>query len=152
MNESRIIRVEHAWDRFAEIQELYYSVLYRGWGVPRGADWYHDANGSIFAVALGPEDRLMGAARLLPAAGDRSRQIRQVAVAADAHGSGLGRRLMWDLEALALEQGANELWLHSRSSAYGFYQRLGFIPEGDEFDSELTGIRHTTMRKPLQSS
>lgn len=150
MQESRIVRLDHSWDRFAEIQELYYSVLYREYGVPREADWYHDANGSVFAVALSADDRVVGAARLLPAPGDASRQIRQVAVAEDAHGQGLGRRLLLDLESLAAEQGAKELWLNSRSSAYGFYERLGFRKEGMEFESELTGILHTTMRKQLQ--
>lgn len=152
MKDVRIVRVEHSWERFAEIQELYYSVLYSEYGVPRGADWYHDANGSIFAVALDGDDRVLGAARLLPAPGDSTRQIRQVAVAVDAHGAGLGRRLIFDLEAIAVEQGARELWLNSRSSAYGFYERLGFCPEGEEFESELTGINHTTMRKRLASA
>ena len=149
MNDIRIVRVGHPWVRFDEIQELYYSVLYAGFGVPREADWYHDAHGSTFAVALGPDDAVLGAARLLPAPGDASRQIRQVAVAKHVHGSGLGRRLLHDLEALAAEEGASELWLNSRSSAYGFYERLGFVREGAEFESELTGIMHTTMRKRL---
>lgn len=149
MNDVRIVRVSHAWARFGDIQNLYYSVLYAGFGVPREADWYHDANGSVFAVALGPTDEVLGAARLLPAPGAASRQIRQVAVSKHAHGAGLGRRLLLDLEDLAAEEGARELWLNSRSSAYGFYERLGFVREGDEFESELTGIMHTTMRKRL---
>lgn len=152
MNDARIVRVEHSWPRFAEIQNLYYLVLYAGFGVPRDADWYHDANGSVFAVALGPADEVLGAARLLPSPGDPARQVRQVAVAAQAHGAGLGRRLLLDLEELAVEQGACELWLNSRSSAYGFYERLGFDRDGEEFESELTGIMHTTMRKPLTRS
>jgi len=152
VNDAQIVRVTHAWPRFAEIQNLYYAVLYADFGVPRGADWYHDANGSIFAVALGPADEILGAARLLPSPGDTARQVRQVAVAPHAHGAGLGRRLLLDLEALAAEQGAGELWLNSRSSAYGFYERLGFVREGEEFESELTGIMHTTMRKSLTHS
>ncbi len=149
MNDTRIIRVQHAWERFGEIQNLYFSVLYADFGVPRGADWYHDANGSVFAVVLDDSEAILGAARLLPAAGCASRQVRQVAVAPHAHGRGLGRLLIFDLEALAAEEGAHELWLKSRSSAYGFYERLGFVREGVEFESELTGIMHTTMRKRI---
>jgi len=147
VRESNILLLEHSWSRFAEIEELYYSVLYSGFGVSRDADWYHDANGSVFAVALDADDRVIGAARLLPVAGDPLRQIRQVAVAHDAHGNGLGRRLLLELERVALEQGARELWLNSRDSAYGFYERLGFTKDGAEFESELTGILHTCMRK-----
>ena len=53
------------------------------------------------------------------------------------------------LEQLAAAQGATEVWLNSRHSAYGFYERLGYLAEGDEYDSELTGIRHRLMRKQL---
>jgi len=149
VDDTQIIRVQHAWERFGEIQNLYFSVLYAEFGVPRGADWYHDANGSVFAVALDDSGAILGAARLLPSAGCASRQVRQVAVAPHAHGRGLGRQLLLDLEALAAEEGAQELWLNSRSSAYGFYERLGFVREGEEFESELTGIMHTTMRKRI---
>ncbi len=152
MNDITIIRVHHAWERFGEIQNLYYAVLYAEFDVPRGADWYHDANGSVFAVAVDDSGAILGAARLLPAPGSASRQVRQVAVAPQAHGRGLGRSLLLDLEALAAEQGARELWLNSRSTAYGFYERLGFVREGEEFESELTGIMHTTMRKRLAAS
>lgn len=152
MNDTAIIRVHHDWERFSEIQNLYFSVLYADFGVPRGADWYHDAHGSVFAVALDDSGAILGAARLLPAPGAVSRQLRQVAVAPAAHGRGLGRLLLLDLEALAIEEGASELWLNSRSTAYGFYERLGYSREGEEFESELTGIMHTTMRKRLVSA
>lgn len=149
VSDATIIRVHHAWERFDEIQNLYFTVLYADFGVPRGVDWYHDANGSTFAVALDDSGAILGAARLLPAPGSSSRQVRQVAVAPHAHGRGLGRLLILNLETLAAEEGAHELWLNSRSSAYGFYERLGFVREGEEFESELTGIIHTTMRKRL---
>lgn len=149
MPEVRIIEIDHGWSRFPEVQALYFTVLYEGFGVPSGADWYHDANGSVFAVGLGAMGRLLGAARLLPAPGDGARQIRQVAVSPEYHGSGLGRRLVSTLERRAAAEGATELWLNSRHTAYGFYERLGFLPEGPEFDSELTGIRHRLMRKQI---
>ena len=147
MSAVRILEVDHAWPRFDEVRALYYDVLYEGFGVPRGADWYHDANGSIFAIGLADDGSLLGAARLLPGAGDVSRQIRQVAVSPAFHGAGLGRQLVTALEQRAVTEGATEVWLNSRHSAYGFYERLGFVPEGAEFDSELTGIRHRLMRK-----
>lgn len=144
-----VAEVDHGWPRFAEIQTLYYAVLYKGFGVPVGANWYHDAHGSIFAIGLADDGRLLGAARLLPAAGDEARQIRQVAVSPDCHGAGLGRRLVTTLEQRAAAEGATQVWLNSRYTAYGFYERLGFIAIGAEFDSELTGIRHRLMRKQL---
>jgi predicted GNAT family N-acyltransferase len=141
--------VRNEWYRFGEILDLCYEVLYRDFGVPREGDWYHPANGSEFAVALGGDGSILGTARLLPAPGDASRQVRQVAVNANEHGRGVGRALMGELERTALGDGANELWLHARENAWGFYGRLGYLAEGEVFVSALTGIPHRTMRKRL---
>ena len=146
----RIEIVTHAWDRFEELLELDYEILYEPYGVRREGEWYHPAHGSEFAVALDAADlALLGSARLLPAPGDVSRQVRQVAVATHARERGIGRALMAALEEIARREGAGELWLNSRASAYGFYERLGFVGEGEEFVSALTGILHRTMRKRL---
>ena len=147
MAEFHIIIVRHGWERFEELLDLSYAVLYGPFGVAREAEWYHPANGSEFAVAIGERGELLGTARLLP--GGVSRQVRQVVVAPDAHGRGVGRTLMGALESLAAEEGTTELWLHSRRTAVGFYERLGYVGEGQEFTSKLTGIPHLTMRKPL---
>ena len=48
---------------------------------------------------------LLGSARLLPAAGDASRQVRQVAVAPERAWAGVGRALMDALEAIAAAGG-----------------------------------------------
>ena len=149
MNGFSVERVTHDWYRFEEVLDLCYDVLYRAYGVPRQGDWYHPANGSTFAVALGEGGVLVGSARLLPAPGDHARQVRQVAVAPDSHGKGIGRELMLDLEWTAAAEGAVESWLHVRDNAFGFYERLGYVPEGPAFVSTLTGIPHRTMRKRL---
>jgi predicted GNAT family N-acyltransferase len=141
----------HSWERFDELLDLSYEVLYRDFGVPRDGDWYHPANGSSFAIALGSGGALLGTARLLPAPQDHTRQVRQVAVGHDAHGRGVGRALMNELERLAAAEGAEEIWLHARDTAFGFYGRLGYVPEGELFVSKLTGIPHRTMRKQLGS-
>ena len=142
--------VTHEWDRFADVLDLSYAILYRPWGVPLQGDWYHPANGSEFAVALDAEGRLLGTARLLPAPGDLSRQVRQVAVDPIARRRGVGCALMGAVERVAAEEGADELWLHARENAFSFYRRLGYLPEGDVFVSELTGIPHRMMRRPLE--
>lgn len=150
--------VTHDWARFDELQQLSYEVLYQRYGVARDGDWYHPANGSEFSVAIAEtndaaaQGAILGSARLLPfEAGSLSRQVRQVAVAPAAQGAGVGRVLMEALERIAAREGATELWLNARASAYGFYERLGFVAEGDEFVSALTGIPHRTMRKRLNA-
>jgi len=75
--------------------------------------------------------------------------VRQVAVSASARRRGIGHALMAELERVAAKTGAPELWLQAREHAFGFYERLGYIPEGEIFVSGLTGIPHRTMRKRL---
>jgi ribosomal protein S18 acetylase RimI-like enzyme len=147
--------VSPEWDRFDEVLHLAFAVLYRPFGVTWpdesvGADWLHPEAGTHLAVALSGAGDLLGSARLLPAAGDSSRQVRQVAVSPDARRTGVGRALMLALEARAAEEGATETWLNSRNSAYGFYESLGYTLEGEEFVSEVTGIPHRAARKQLR--
>jgi len=143
------------WERFEETLRLAFGVLYGPFGVSwpeeasEGDDWLHPAPGTLVAVAIAIDGELLGSARLLPAAGDASRQIRQVAVFPHARRLGVGRALMRALETRAAEEGARETWLNARDSAYGFYEALGYELHGEGFVSELTGIPHRAARKPL---
>jgi GNAT superfamily N-acetyltransferase len=143
------------WPRFGEIIERSFVVLYEPFGLARPdvaageADWRLPPPGTDVAVALGADGEILGSAWLLPAAGDPARQVRQVSVDAASRRIGVGVLLMRAIELRAAEQGAHELWLNARDSAFGFYERLGYIAEGDEFVSELTGIPHRLMRESL---
>ena len=143
------------WGRFDEVLALAFAVLYEPFGLSwpeelsRGADWMHPAAGTHVAVAIAEGGEVLGTARLLPAAGDAERQVRQMAVSPEAAGLGIGRALMLAIESVAAEEGARETWLNSRDTAYGFYQALGYVLEGEEFVSEITGIVHRPARKRL---
>ncbi|NTU72352.1 MAG: GNAT family N-acetyltransferase, partial [Coriobacteriia bacterium] len=147
MNGVTVTFVDHDWDRYREIAHLCSAVLYEPFGLAwehdlADAPWLTPEPGSVIAVALTPSGELVGTARLLPSAGDTERQVRQVAVADTVRGAGVGRALMVALEVRAQDQGAVELWLNARDSAYGFYAALGYELLGEEFVSELTGIPH----------
>jgi ribosomal protein S18 acetylase RimI-like enzyme len=71
-----------------------------------------------------------------------------MAVAPQAAGTGLGRQIMAALETQAQAAGLTEIVLHSRESAVGFYQRLGYAVV--EPSHTLFGvIPHFLMRKQL---
>lgn len=143
------------WGRFDESLRLAFAVLYQPFGlawpeeVSKGADWMHPAPDTHVAVAIAEGGELLGSARLLPSAGDAERQVRQMAVSPEARRLGVGRALMLALESKASEEGARETWLNSRNTAYGFYEALGYVLEGEEFVSEVTGIVHRAARKRL---
>jgi predicted GNAT family N-acyltransferase len=148
----RVDVVDESWERDAELAELLYRELYRDFGVARSAEWRHAEPGSVTLVALDEGGGLLGSARLLPHAGDASRQVRQVTVSRIARGMGVGRALMAAVEEHARTQGAIEIWLNARECAVGFYERLGYERFGNSFVSELTGIPHVAMRKALPSA
>jgi predicted GNAT family N-acyltransferase len=135
------------WPRMPEVAALRYAVLYEPFGVAPDGGWDTDEPGSRHAVALADDGEVLGYARLLPAPGDAERQVRQVTVAPDARGAGVGRALMGAVERRAAEEGAASVWLAARKEAVAFYERLGYAQVGGWFVSEMTGIPHVRMRK-----
>ncbi len=83
--------VDESWARDAELAALLYDELYRDFGVPPDAEWRHEESGSVTVVALGRAGELLGSARLLPGAGEPSRQVRQVVVSRTTREAGIGR-------------------------------------------------------------
>ncbi len=75
-------------------------------------------------------------------------RIRQVAVAADRQGRGLGRRLMLEAEAALAAKGFTRLELHARVSVEGFYRKLGYAPVGQEFLE--VSLPHIAMVKSVK--
>jgi len=91
-------------------------------------------------------DAPVGTARLLVkgAVG----KIGRVCVLPAARGTGLGAALILAaLEELRRVPGVTEACLGSQSHATGFYEKLGFVVEGDEFLD--AGIPHRHMRRAL---
>lgn len=137
------------WARADELSSLIFRVLYADFGVAVDSAWRELEPGSVTAVALAGDGRLMGTARLLPAAGDSERQIRQLAVAPTFVGRGVGSALMAALEVRARDEGATAIRLNARYTAIGYYVHGGYVAAGDTFVSGLTGILHHGMHKTL---
>ncbi|HEY1251899.1 MAG TPA: GNAT family N-acetyltransferase [Thermoanaerobaculia bacterium] len=74
-------------------------------------------------------------------------RIRQMAVSPSRQGEGLGRRLMEEVEAELRARGFTRLALSARVSAVGFYEKLGYTAEGDEYVQHT--IPHVWMTKSI---
>lgn len=74
-------------------------------------------------------------------------KVRQVAVATNQQGQGLGRKIMAACEGHAREKGYETVALHARETAVPFYLGLGYSLEGEPF--EEVGIPHRKMTKSL---
>jgi predicted GNAT family N-acyltransferase len=74
-------------------------------------------------------------------------KLRQMAVSPAAQGKGVGRQLLDRLHIELLRQGCEKIVLHARMSAVGFYSKLGYHVDGEEFTE--VGIPHRKMWKRL---
>jgi predicted GNAT family N-acyltransferase len=76
----------------------------------------------------------------------KTAHIRQVAVADEYQGKGLGRLIMAAAENAASAAGASTFKLHARDSARSFYEKIGYKTDGESFE-KLT-LKHWLMIKP----
>jgi len=86
-----------------------------------------------------------GCARLLPK-GDTAK-VQRVAVMPTHRGTGLGRQIMLAVLDHAGAAEFSQMILDSQTHAVPFYERLGFVAHGPEFDD--AGIPHRSMRLSL---
>ncbi|MBM3618756.1 MAG: GNAT family N-acetyltransferase [Alphaproteobacteria bacterium] len=86
------------------------------------------------------------ATAMLDIQGDSVR-IRQVSVHPDERGKGIGAGIMAFAEEVAKAAGVNLSSLHARETALAFYERIGYVAEGDYF--EESGLPHIRMTKRL---
>jgi predicted GNAT family N-acyltransferase len=79
---------------------------------------------------------------------DQTAKVERVAVLSEVRGQGIGQKLMIYIETLLLERQVTEVYMHAQEPVREFYEKLGFVPEGKQF--EEAGIPHVTMRKLLR--
>lgn len=126
-----------------QVVDLRFDVLMAPFGVERNDDW-NDADPASYHLVALEGDRVIAYARLL--AEGRTGQIRQVAVAFDRQGAGVGSALMREVCRRSGELGLEVVYLHARHTAEAFYSRLGFVTVSDEpFPYGRTGIPHVRM-------
>ncbi len=80
---------------------------------------------------------------------DRTAVLGRLAVGKAARGTGLGAALVRAVEERAARLGLDRVHLEAQTAAQGFYERLGYIAHGPEFD-EGSGIPHRAMRRVLR--
>ena len=74
-------------------------------------------------------------------------RMRQVAVAPNCQGQGIGSQLVSFAESVARRRRSTLMTLHARINVLGFYKRLGYTQIGGEFLE--VGIPHIGMEKQL---
>ena len=94
-------------------------------------------------------ERIVGTARIVDK-GNGVAKIGRVAILKEYRGKGIGFALMRVVERHAVSAGFTEALLEAQCHAIPFYEKLGYVAEGDVFLD--AGIDHRLMRRKLESS
>jgi ribosomal protein S18 acetylase RimI-like enzyme len=155
MSASITIQPPYTPAEWAAYYALRYAVLRQPWQQPPGSERVpaDDEAGTIHALLLAEGNAappVALAVGMLQPTGGQQGQIRFMAVAPAAAGTGLGRRVVAYLEAEAQAMGLTEIMLHARETAVGFYEKLGYVVVAPSHT--LFGVLpHFLMRKQLQN-
>ncbi len=140
----RSVRIDVTRD-IATCQRLRRTVFIEEQGVSEADEVDGLDEGAIHLLAWSGE-RAVGTARLLVKG--ETGKIGRVCVLSEARGTGLGAALILAaLDELRRQPGVRTAVLGSQSHATGFYEKLGFVVEGEEFLD--AGIAHRHMRRAL---
>ena len=142
-----IAQYDFATPAYDEAVRLRDAVLRRPLGLSIADD---DLTQEFKQVHLGvwQQGRLVATASLVP--NGTSLKMRQVAVAEEARGQGVGKALTKACEAYAQRTGVARLYCHARLTAKPFYIQCGWQPVGEQF--EEVGIPHVVCEASLSAS
>ncbi len=131
------------WESVREdAQRVRIEVFVIEQNVPIELEWDEGDEVSTHAIAYDEEGQPVATGRLLP-----DGHIGRMAVIKPLRGCGLGREVLQALLQHAREEGHKDLLLHAQTHALAFYEKQGFIAEGEEFLE--ADMPHQLMRLTL---
>ncbi|MER5930474.1 GNAT family N-acetyltransferase [Streptomyces sp. NPDC002054] len=122
-------------------------------GVPESVEYDAYDAGAVHVLAVGPDGPLgtgrllYGEAALGKTGSPEVGALGRLAVLKAARGLGVGAALVRAIEAEAVRLGLAAVDLGAQTHALGFYERLGYVAYGPEFED--AGMPHRAMRRTL---
>jgi predicted GNAT family N-acyltransferase len=137
--------IDHGTKEYRQMVQLRNDILRKPLGLSFDSQELDKEKEDILMGAF-EDDRILGCC-LMTKMDPKTLRLRQMAVPNNMQGKGVGRALMIFAENIARDLGFKKLSMHARSTAVGFYEKLGYHTSGDEF-VEVT-IPHYVMEKDL---
>lgn len=137
--------IDHNSPEYQQMVDLRRQILRK----PLGLDFTQqelDNEANNIHIALFEEDEILGCCMLTKVNADTIK-LRQMAIKSGLQGKGVGRVILQFAENIARDRGYNKMTMHARKTAVGFYEKLGYKVEGNEFE-EVT-VPHFVMEKTL---
>ena len=124
------------------IRAIRETVFIREQAVPEEMEWDGLDPLCLHVLAWNGFEEAIGTARM-----QVQGIIGRMAVLESWRGRGVGRALLRTLLDLAIKRGLSRVTLSAQTHALGFYERAGFLAEGEPFTD--AGILHRKMVKRL---
>jgi N-acetylglutamate synthase-like GNAT family acetyltransferase len=141
-----IKQIDYGSPEYESMLRLRYDLLRKPLGLSFDPQELEKEKEDVLIGAF-DEDRMLGCC-LLTRTDPKTVRLRQMAVSNNLQGKGIGRALMIFAENIARDMGYNTLMMHSRATATGFYEKMGYIKKDGQF-IEIT-IPHVIMEKKLR--
>jgi N-acetylglutamate synthase-like GNAT family acetyltransferase len=137
--------IDHGTKEYQQMVQLRIDILRKPLGLGFDKEELEKEKEDVLIGAF-EDERMLGCC-MMTRIDTTTVRLRQMAVPGNMQGKGVGRALMIFAENIARDLGYNRLCMHARSTAVGFYQKLGYHTTGNEF-TEVT-IPHYVMEKDL---
>jgi len=122
------------------------EVFVKEQGVPAELEWDGKDPTCLHVMAEsldGAKRDAVGTGRIMP-----NGKIGRMAVLGKYRGKGIGGEILVALVEAARARGQHDVYLHAQSHALAFYQRFGFVADGEEFQE--AGIPHRKMHRNIE--
>ena len=137
--------IDHGTKEYKQMVQLRNDILRKPLGLSFTADELEKEKDEILIGAF-EEEKMLGCCMLITMEPGIVR-LRQMAVLNNLQGKGIGRALMQFAENIARDRGFRKITMHARKTAIGFYEKLGYAVNGEQF--EEVSLPHFNMEKVL---
>ncbi len=137
--------IDYGTQQYQEMVNLRMDILRRPLGMQFSEEDLAKEKNDILLGAY-DEDEIV-ACCILTAIDPLTCQLRQMAVHQKMQRNGIGAALMVFAENVARDTGYRKMIMHARKTAIGFYEKLGYQTQGEEFTE--VNLPHMEMYKPL---
>lgn len=146
-NEYSLSLIEYNSREYEQACQLRYKLFFAEHNLPRKVV-RDKRQAEYFHAAILVHNCVVAYGQLVPQQ-NQIYQICQMVVEPSYQRKNLGSKILSALIAIAIQEQAIAVTLNARVAAVGFYQKLGFQTNGEQFPSKTTGVIHVSMRCQL---
>lgn len=137
--------IDYSSEDYGKMVELRREILRKPLGIDYAPEDLEREKEDILIGAF-EEDRIVGCCILTKLTQDTCK-LRQMAVHSKVQRNGLGGAMLQFAENVARDAGYRKMVLNARKTALGFYEKLGYQQEGNEFLE--VSLPHFKMHKSI---